>query len=146
MWGRRSMLKLLGLAAVGATAGVVTGRVIDVADSDASSDGPASRAAGGSPSAAAPAPAPPRPRARPTIVASGSPMTMRMTYRDEPETLGAILRASETSAAELGLDHFASWVDAPAELEQYAQRSLHITSLRRVPRDRRWNLLLPLLG
>lgn len=72
--------------------------------------------------------------------------TMRMTYRDEPETLGAILRASETSAAEPDLDRFASWVDAPAELEQYAQRSLHITSLRRVPRDRRWNLLLPLLG
>ena len=31
---RRSMLKLLGLAAVGATAGVITGRVIDVADQD----------------------------------------------------------------------------------------------------------------
>ena len=50
------MLKLLGLAAVGATAGVVTGRVIDIADSGAGSgsgaDGPASRAAGGSPSAA----------------------------------------------------------------------------------------------
>ncbi|KKO82019.1 hypothetical protein WU86_05755 [Corynebacterium xerosis] len=82
------MLKLLGLAAVGATAGVVTGRVIDVADSDASSDGPASRAAGGSPSAAAPAPAPPGPRVRPTIVGSGSPMTMRMTYGADPRQFG----------------------------------------------------------
>lgn len=34
MRNRRSMLKLLGLAAVGATAGVITGRVIDVADQD----------------------------------------------------------------------------------------------------------------
>ena len=88
IWGRRSMLKLLGLAAVGATAGVVTGRVIDVADSDASSDGPASRAAGWSPSAAAPAPAPPGPRVRPTIVDSGSPMTMRMTYGADPRQFG----------------------------------------------------------
>ncbi|MFO6506010.1 alpha/beta hydrolase family protein [Corynebacterium freneyi] len=88
MWGRRSMLKLLGLAAVGATAGVVTGRFIDVADSGASSDGSASRAVGGSPSAAAPAPAPPGPRVRPTIVDSGSPKTMRMTYGADPRQFG----------------------------------------------------------
>lgn len=88
MWGRRSMLKLLGLAAVGATAGAVTGRFTDVADSGASSDGPASRAAGGSPSAAAPAPAPPGPRVLPTIVDSGSPKTMRMTYGADPRQFG----------------------------------------------------------
>ena len=72
--------------------------------------------------------------------------TLRMTYRDEPESLGAVLRASDASSTAPDLNRFVSWVDAPAELEQYAQRSLHITSLRHVPRDRRWGLLLPLLG
>lgn len=70
--------------------------------------------------------------------------TMRMTYRDEPETLGALLRASQTSSSEPSPNQFASWVDAPAELEQFAQRSLHITALRHASRERRWQLLLPL--
>ena len=72
--------------------------------------------------------------------------TLRMTYRDEHETLGAVLRASETSTTSPDPNRFASWVNAPAELEQFAQRSLHITSLRQTPGDRCWAMLLPLLG
>ena len=79
--GRRSMLKLLGLAAVGATAGVVTGRVIDIADSGAGSgsgaDGAASRAAGGPPSSNAPAPAPPGPRGAATLWGGRWPLAQR---------------------------------------------------------------------
>lgn len=71
--------------------------------------------------------------------------TLRMTYRDEPETLGAVLRAGEASASTPDPTRFASWVSAPSELEQYAQQSLHVTSLLSVLRDQRWDLLRPLL-
>lgn len=71
--------------------------------------------------------------------------TLRMTYRDETDILGAILRAQDNSSAAPDPTAFASWVDAPTDVEQYAPRSLHITTLLDVDRGDRWGLVLPLV-
>lgn len=71
--------------------------------------------------------------------------TMAMTYRDETDILGAILRAPETSQSIPDPGALASWVDAPADLDQFAPRSLHIQPLLDVPVNDRWALLLPLV-
>ena len=71
--------------------------------------------------------------------------TMVMTYRDETDILGAILRAPETSQSAHDPSVLASWVDAPADLDQFAPRCLHISALLDVPTSDRWQLLLPLV-
>ena len=71
--------------------------------------------------------------------------TMKLTYRDETDLLGAILRAPETGGTTPDPTRLASWVDAPPELQLYAPRSLHIASLLDTDRDERWGLLLPLV-
>ena len=71
--------------------------------------------------------------------------TMTMTYRDETDVLGAILKASETSRPTPDPDVLASWVDAPPDLAQFAPRSLHINSVLDVPASERWKLILPLV-
>ncbi|WJY98719.1 Alpha/beta hydrolase family protein [Corynebacterium hansenii] len=81
---RRSMLKLLGLAAVGATAGVIAGRVVDVAGSPGDAPGTPSTTSrvAGTPHRA------PGPEVRPRVVDSGSPVTMRMTYGADARQFG----------------------------------------------------------
>lgn len=71
--------------------------------------------------------------------------TLRLAYRDDPDTLGAILKAPETSSAAPDTACFASWVDAPSDLDQYAPRSLHITPLIQADPDDRWSLLRALV-
>lgn len=71
--------------------------------------------------------------------------TMTMTYRDETDILGAILRASDVSKPTPDPDVLACWVDAPADLGQFAPRSLHINSLLDVPVSDRWKILFPLV-
>ncbi|MBF6422985.1 AAA family ATPase [Nocardia farcinica] len=71
---------------------------------------------------------------------------LRMTYRDDQETLGAILKAPEASAATPDESKFASWVDAPADLEQFAPRSLHIAPLVGSDPIKAWTLLRALVG
>lgn len=81
------MLKLLGLAAVGATAGVVTGRIMDVAGSGAGDGASAGGAAG--PGTTMPGPTTTLgPKVRPTVVETGSPVTMRVTYGSDPRQFG----------------------------------------------------------
>lgn len=71
--------------------------------------------------------------------------TMRMTYRDETDVLGAILRAPETSSVAPDPDALASWVAPPGDLGEYAPRSLHIKRLLALAPTDRWGLLLPLV-
>jgi 5-methylcytosine-specific restriction enzyme B len=71
--------------------------------------------------------------------------TLRMTFRDETDILGAVLRAPETSGPAANSTLFASWVDAPSEVEQFAARSLHITPLLAADPGDLWGLLLPLV-
>ncbi|WP_158408169.1 AAA family ATPase [Corynebacterium testudinoris] len=72
--------------------------------------------------------------------------TLRMSYRDDPETLGAILKAPEASAGVPDTSRFASWVDAPSDLDQYAPRSLHIMTLVGSEPVEAWAILGTLVG
>ncbi|MFD5869036.1 alpha/beta hydrolase family protein [Corynebacterium sp. NPDC060344] len=99
---RRSMLKLLGLAAVGATAGVVTGRVIDVAGNGEGAGaggadgagGTAGTSAGNSAGSAAmsgrsqPPSITRAPDMRPVLLDSASPSRLRMAYGPDPRQFG----------------------------------------------------------
>lgn len=71
--------------------------------------------------------------------------TLRMSYRDDPDNLGAILRAPASSGVAPDPDRFASWVDAPAELDNFAERSLFVTPLVGLDPAKSWALLKTLV-
>lgn len=98
---RRSMLKLLGLAAFGATAGVITGRVIDVADQDRAGSGVdganGAGGNGGSPGTTSSSATPTTetapgaqlgPEVRPEAIGPGESGSLRMTYGSDPRQFG----------------------------------------------------------
>lgn len=70
--------------------------------------------------------------------------TMRMTYRDEQDVLGAILGAPEEEDPSQQ-DSLASWIGPPEDLAEFGDRTLRIQRLLDLNDDERWTRLVALV-